>query len=144
MGAGRLTISMAPAVPAVVLLSAGAAAASNWTLSALSGGTAEAAAQGPPAPPAGVSATCTSSTATTVAIGWTGVPHASSYTVYDSTTGLSGSYAAIAGPVTGTSYTTSTLAAGTYWFAVAAYIGSWGSGQSAGSGPRVIAAAACA
>jgi hypothetical protein len=80
-----------------------------------------------------------SSNSRTVRVGWTAVSGASSYTVYDSTTGAAGTYSSRTASARGTSYTTSTLGAGTYYFKIAAVAGSkWTGSESAATTARTI------
>jgi cellulose 1,4-beta-cellobiosidase len=80
-----------------------------------------------------------SSNSRTVRVGWVPVSGASSYTVYDSTTGATGTYSSLTTGATGTSYTTSTLGAGTHYFKIAAVAGSkWTGSQSAATVARTI------
>ena len=96
----------------------------------------------PPAP-TGVTATCTSSLATTVDVSWTAVPEATTYTVDESTTSATAGYAAAATGVTGTSWTSPSLTTGEYWFEVNADKGSVSSPNSAASAEITILVAAC-
>lgn len=95
----------------------------------------------PPAPTGTPTAVCVSSSTPTVRITWTAVTHATTYTVYDSTTGSSGTYNSLATGVTTNPYTTASLGAGTYYVKVAAVVGSgWTGIQSSNTTPgRVIA-----
>ena len=78
-------------------------------------------------------------------VSWTAETGASSYTIYDSTTSITGPWTSLASGQTGTSYTTAALSGtsgGTnYWFAVATKLTdtNWTlSTQSTGAGPRLI------
>jgi hypothetical protein len=97
----------------------------------------------PPAPSGTPTATCVSTSTQTVKVAWTAVTHATTYTIYDSTTGSSGTYNSLATGVATNPYTTASLAAGTYYFKVAAVVGSspgWTGVQSTNTTPgRVIA-----
>jgi hypothetical protein len=96
----------------------------------------------PPAP-TGVTATCTSSLATTVDVSWTAVPQASTYTVDESTTSATTGYTAAATGVTGTSWTSPSLTTGDYWFEVNADKGSVSSPNSAASAQITILVVGC-
>ena len=96
----------------------------------------------PPAP-TGVTATCTSSLATTVNVTWTAVTSATSYTVDESTTSATTGYAAAATGVSGTSWTSPSLTTGEYWFEVAADKGSVSSPDSAASAQITILVLGC-
>jgi cellulose 1,4-beta-cellobiosidase len=123
-------------------------AATNWVVHVTTGSKGEAQALALPAAPTGVTATCTSPTSNTVKVSWSAVTHATTYTVYDSTTGSGGTYNSVASGVTTTTWTSSALATGTYYFKVAAVTGSTGSTwvgtKSTFAGPRTISATACA
>jgi hypothetical protein len=112
-------------VAATVLgVSAGGVAwASGWLIAVHSGSSGESQSQPLPATPTGVSAACTASNQNTIQVSWSSVTNASSYQLYDSTSSSSGPYVSIANP-TGSPYTTASLSNGTYWFEVAAQIGS--------------------
>jgi hypothetical protein len=80
-----------------------------------------------------------SSTLQEVKVTWSAVTHATSYTIYDSTTSSSSGYASEATGQTGTSWTSGTLTAANYWFEVAAYVGTkWVSVNSAATGETTI------
>ena len=100
------------------------ASASTWTVTLHAGSSAEVKALASPSTPTGVTATCTASTAKTVTVVWGAIIHATTYSIYDSTTSSTGTYSVLASGVTGTSWTSGTLAVGNYtWFEVAALIG---------------------
>ena len=95
--------------------------------------------QGAPAAPGSPTATCVSSNSRTARVGWVTVAGASSYTVYDSTNGVSGSYSSLTSGATGTSFTRSVLGAGTYYFKIGAVAGTtWIGSQSAATTARTI------
>jgi cellulose 1,4-beta-cellobiosidase len=64
-----------------------------------------------------------SSTQRLITLTWVAVTHATSYTVYKATAAASGPYTSTATGVTTTTWTSGTLAAGNYWFEIAAYQG---------------------
>ena len=136
----RCTLLVAAPIALVgLLLSCNAGVAwsvTNWTvmLHAVSSG--EARSQTIPSGPTGVTASCNAPTLSrTIKVTWSAVTHATTYTVYDSTTSATGTYSAIATGVTSASWTSGTLTAGTnYWFEVTASIGSnWTSTKSSTS-----------
>jgi len=134
----RLSVVLGIIVGSLVVNPA-AASASNWAETLQSGSTAESQSQTKPATPTGVGATCTSLFLTTVQVTWTAVPRATAYTVYESTTSSSTGFSAVATGVAGTSWTSGSLTLGSYWFEVAAYIGTnWASSNSAATAPRTI------
>lgn len=120
------------------------ASATAWVVGVASGTSGEAQARGAPSTPSGVTSTCTSAVATTVRVSWNAATNATSYSVYSSTTSSSSGYSLYASGVSATSYTTGSLATGTYWFEVAAYTGTnWASSNSAATAARTIAVAVC-
>ncbi|MGO8871220.1 MAG: hypothetical protein ACLQPH_07420 [Acidimicrobiales bacterium] len=88
--------------------------------------------------PTGVTGTCTSSTGKSIVVAWTALAHATSYSVYDSTTSSSSGFAVIVSSVSGTSWTSGSLTASTYWFEITAHVGNWTSTNSRSTSPRVI------
>lgn len=66
--------------------------------------------------------------------------HATTYSVYESTTTATGTYTSVATGVTTTSWTSGTLTAGTnYWFEVLAVIGTnWAGTRSVATGESTI------
>jgi hypothetical protein len=128
--AGLVTLVGAPAVDA----------ATNWIVHVTSTNAGEGQAQTLPVAPTGITATCTTPpTLKTVKVAWNAVTHATTYSVYDSTTSSTGTYTLIASGVGTTSWTSGTLASGSYWFKVAALFGSnWTGTQSAASSQRTI------
>jgi hypothetical protein len=120
------------------VLSAVPASASSWTVAAKTGSTGESRAQAGPAAPTGVSDTCVSSSEREVTVTWNAVTDASNYSVFKSTT-LTGSYLSAATKVTGTSWTSGTLAAGTVYFKVEALVGTnWVSAESTATGETTL------
>jgi hypothetical protein len=80
----------------------------------------------------------------TVKVTWNAVSRATSYSVYDSTTGASGSYSLYASGILTSSFTTAALPSGNYWFEVSASIGSnWVSANSNATAQRSIVLVAC-
>ncbi len=140
---GRLQLaSLAFGVSAVTLLCldpAPMAVASNWSASIQLGSTAEGNSGSAPAAPTGVTATCTSPLAPTIAVTWNAASNASTYDVYQSTTSSSAGYVLAEGDVSGTSWTTGSLTMGNYWFEVSASVGAfWASPNSTATAPRTV------
>jgi hypothetical protein len=79
-------------------------------------------------------------TSKTIEVTWSAVTHATTYSVYDSTTSATGTYSLLASGVATTSWTSGTLGGGTrYWFEVVANVGSnWSSVKSAATGSSLI------
>ena len=128
-----------------LLLAATNAAGATWSVPLAANSAGQAAAASGPAVPAGVAATCTSSTSATVDVGWNPVANATSYTIWQSTTSATSGYAIAASNIAGTSWTSGSLATGTYWFEVSAAIGAnWTSPTSSATAQRTILVAACA
>lgn len=141
----RCTLLVATPIALVGLLvvsSTGAAwAATNWTVTLHTASSGEGRSQTVPSAPTGVTAACNApTTAKTIKVTWTAVTHATTYTVYDSTTSATGSYSSVATGVTTTSWTSSSLTGGTnYWFEVTASVGSnWTSAKSSATGGSTI------
>lgn len=124
-----------------LLLSSGLAVA-GWTVGLRSGSTGEAQSSSPAAP-ANVASKCASSS--TVTVTWDAVPHAASYTVYESSTSASSGYAQAATEITATTWTSGTLKKSkSYWFELTATVGShWVSADSSDTGPRVLGTNSC-
>jgi len=119
----------------------GAWAAGNWVVHAAAVTSGEAHAQALPSAPTGVSAACPApTTSKTIKVSWTAVTHATTYSVYDSTTAATGPYTVIASGVATTSWTSGTLTTGTnYWFEVTVNFGSnWTSAKSSATGESTI------
>jgi hypothetical protein len=113
-----------------------------WIVGLQSASAGEAAAQGlPPAPSA--SAVCSGLVLGSIVITWTAVTHATTYTVYESTTSATSGFSAVASGVTGLTYTQGGLL-GNYWFEVTATIGSnWQGPNSSATTERTITAILC-
>jgi hypothetical protein len=141
----RSTLLVAAPIALIGLIlasSTGAAwAATNWTVTLHTASSAEAYSQTVPSAPTGVTAACNAPTSTkTIKVSWTAVTHATTYTVYDSTTSAAGTYASVATGVATTSWTSGTLTAGThYWFEVTVSVGSnWTSAKSGATAESTI------
>ena len=116
-------------------------AAGNWVVHLAAGSKGEAHAQTLPSAPTGVSAACAApTTSKTIKVTWSAVTHATTYSVYDSTTTATGTYTLVASGVATTSWTSGTLTTGThYWFEVVTNVGSnWTSAKSAASAESTI------
>jgi hypothetical protein len=124
----------------VATVGAAASGATNWTVTLHSNSAGEGQAQALPAAPAGVAAACSSpTTSKTIKVTWNTVTHATTYSVYDSTTSATGTYSLAAAGVTTNAWTSGTLPKGNYWFEVTASIGSsWASTMSPASGESTI------
>ena len=121
-----------------------APAATAWATQLGAGSRGAAQAQGAPAAPDGVTATCTTPLATTVDVAWNPVISATTYTILASTTSSSTGFAPITTGVVGTTWTSPALATGSYWFEVVAYVGTnWASANSSASTQRLITVVAC-
>jgi len=67
-----------------------------------------------------------------VIVSWAAVTHATTYAVYQSTTSATSGFSVTASGVASTSWTSSSLNSGNYWYRVTATVGSnWASAQSA-------------
>ena len=127
-----------------VLVQASAAAASSWTTNLGASSSGETQTQPAPSAPTGVSATCTSALQTTVKVSWNAVTHATTYTIFESTTSSSTGFSSVATGIAGTSWNSPSLSTGTYWFEVAAYVGTnWTSLNSTATAQRTITPLTC-
>jgi hypothetical protein len=116
-------------------------ATTNWTVTLHISSSGESDSSTIPSAPSGVTAACDAPTSSkTIDVSWTAVAHASTYTVYDSTTSVTGTYSSVATGVTTTSWTSGTLKPNkNYWFEVTAIVGSnWESAQSSATAESTI------
>jgi hypothetical protein len=117
-------------------------AATNWTIGLVAGSKGESTSQAVPAAPT-ATATC-SLVALQITVNWTAVTHATSYTVWQSTTGANGTYSVAASGVTATTWTSPILVLGTYFYEVSANIGSnWVTARSAATAGHSITLVRC-
>ncbi len=115
--------------------------ATSWKPGLAAGSKGEAHSQAIPVAPTGVSAVCAAPTTTkTIKVTWSAVTHATAYAIWQSTTSATGTYSSVATGVSGTSWTSGTLTAGTnYWYEVVADVGTnWASSKSSASGESTI------
>jgi hypothetical protein len=78
---------------------------------------------------------------------WTVVDHASTYSIYQSTSSASGPYGLAASGVTGTAWNSGGIPAGNYWFEVVAVVATnWAGPDSSPTGETTISVhpSACA
>jgi hypothetical protein len=116
-------------------------ATTSWVVRLTAGSRAEARATALPAAPASVTAACAApTTAKTIKVSWGAITHATSYSVYESTTSATGTYTVAASGITTTSWTSGTLTANTnYWFEVVTAVGTnWSSANSSASAESTI------
>ncbi|HEY5246060.1 MAG TPA: hypothetical protein VIJ60_10365 [Acidimicrobiales bacterium] len=92
--------------------------------------------------PTGAKATCTSLVSLTVHVAWNAVTHASTYRVWRSTSKTTG-YSVVASGVTATSWTSSGLSAGTFYFEVSATTGTHWAGPNSVASNSITIALAC-
>jgi len=114
----------------------GRAWAANWTVHAAAGSHGQAQSQvlTQPAP----SAACQSSGTKVIVVSWTSASH-TTYTVYQSTTTVGGTYSQVATGLTAGSWTSASLGNGNYWYKVSGAMGTnWLTGQSAATGETTI------
>jgi len=132
-------------VVVVLVTGRASASASTWFPGIAAASHGQGKGGGLPGAPAGVSATCVAANQQKVTISWTASAHATSYTVYRSTTSATGTYTVLAAGIATTSWTSGTLSAGNYWFKVVARAGTnWASAQSSATAKRIIASGSCA
>jgi hypothetical protein len=137
----RSLVLLLVAGPFILLSDPVADAASNWVVHVAAGSKGESQASVLPVAPTGIAASCAApTTSKTIKVTWTGVAHATTYSIYDSTTTAGGTYSLIASGVSGTSWTSGALTSGTnYWFEVVAVVGSnWASVKSSASAESTI------
>ena len=136
------------AIAASVLGGASIAVATAWTVSLAAGSKAQAQTPSATPVPTGVTATCVSGVQTKVTVTWTAETGAQTYTVYDSTTSATGPWTSIGTATAPTvTFTSGSLTAGGYYFAVTTTLSdaAWGaSTQSTASANRTIGSASCA
>lgn len=126
-------------VAGLAVITAGPALASNWSNPLASGSAGEAHAVALPVAPAGLAAACVSATGSKITVIWIAVSHATSYTIYDSTTSATSGYSVAVSGVTSTSWTSASLASGNYWFEVSSSVGTnWSSPNSGASGETTV------
>ena len=138
-------LARAVLVPALAVVCAAttfggvASGATLWIVVLHANSAGEGSAQALPAAPTGIAASCPApTTSKTVKVTWNAVTHATSYSIYDSTTSATGTYSLVTS-VTTTSWTSGTLASGNYWYEVTASIGTnWASVRSPASGESTI------
>ena len=136
---------LAIGVAAVAVGYGGTAVATSWTVALNTGSSAQGHAPATPPPPATPTATC--ATGATVKVTWTAVTGAKTYTAYrgPTTTGPWTSIGTATAPTV--TVTSTTLAAGTYYFAVTMTTNdaAWPTSvQSTARGARIITGSTCA
>lgn len=139
--APRVVIAVAAALVGVAGV---AAAATLWAVSLHASSTAEAQSLNPAAP-AISSAVCASpASKKEVTLTFSSVTHATSYTLYHSSTST-GTYTSLVTGITASPYTTAALSAATYYFKIAAVFSTnWSSPESAATTTaRVISSSSC-
>src|ERR1700756_1172471 len=95
----RRLLGVLACIIAAAVAAPAASAATAWAVGLVAGSHAQATAQQQPTAPTGVTATC-SLVSLQITVSWNATPHASSYTVYKSTTSASGPYTVAASGVT--------------------------------------------
>ena len=134
---------VATGVAVAAVLATAPALATTWAVSLAAGSKGQATANTVPAAPTNVVATC-SLVSLQITVTWNAVPHATSYTVYQSTSGANGTYSAVATGVTATTWTSGILLLGTYYYKVTATYGTtWEGAQSAATAGHTITLVLC-
>ena len=134
--AARLVVLLLSVALCSLTVTESAWATTNWLVHVASTNAGQAKATTLPAAPAGIGAACAApTTSKTVTVSWNTVTHATTYSVYESTTSATGTYTLAASGITTTSWTSGTLTAGAhYWFEVVTTIGTnWTSAKSSAS-----------
>jgi|GEM_PF-3704660 len=120
-----------------------APAGGSWVIALASAGKQGAAAATHLAAPTGVQASCSGLVSLAAHVVWNAVSRASTYRIWRSTSATTG-FTVVASGVTATSWTSSTLSLGTYYFEVSATAGThWVGPQSAASNSITILAILC-
>lgn len=141
---GRRILAIAVVLTAGLTGWAAPASASAWTV-ALAGTAISHAQAGALVAPTGATATCVSAATTTITVTWTAAAHATDYTVLESTSSATSGFAVVATGVTGTSWTSPSLADGSYWYEITTVDGNWSSpSPSSATAQRSIATGGCA
>ncbi len=127
-----------------LLVSSGTAwAAANWAVHVATVNSGEAHAGALPTTPTATSACAGPASSKIVTVSWAAITHATTYGVYQSNTSATGTYT-LQTSVSTTSWTSTALATGDYWYEVIANIGSnWASAKSAATVERKISSSAC-
>ena len=126
------------ALTAVLVAQGPPASASAWAVKFASSSNAQASA-GPFPAPVGARAVC--GTGKSIVVSWTAASHATSYKVVVSTN--SGAYQTATTGVTGTTWTASALATGSYTYEVSAVDGNWTTVNSAATASHTISGSSC-
>jgi hypothetical protein len=139
---GRATFVGLVALTAINLIVEPPAGAAWGVLLALSGTRHGSSASTNLAAPTGAKATCTSLVSLTVHVTWNAVTHATIYRVWRSTSKTTG-YSVVASGITATSWTSSGLSAGTFYFEVSATTGTHWAGPNSVASNSITIALAC-
>ena len=137
----RVLVLLLVAGTCILLIDPVADASSNWVVHVAAGSKGESQASVLPVAPTGIAASCAApTTSKTIKVTWNAVTHATTYSVYNSTTTASGTYSLIASGVATTSWTSGALTSGTnYWFEVVAVVGTnWAGVKSSASAESTI------
>jgi hypothetical protein len=137
---------LVPALALVIVAWSLPAQASIWPVGLAASSKGQAQARSAPAAPTSPSAACSGLLLSPhLVVTWTGVPNASTYTVYQSTTAATGPFVVAATGITTTTWTSPVLGTGGFWFQISATVGSnWVSPHSVStSGNSVILGVAC-
>lgn len=127
------------AVTMFALVMTGVARASTWATTVQASSSGQAQTQSVPGAPSSVALTCLSSSLKQAKLTWNAVSRATSYSIYRSATSSSIGFTLTASGVATTTWTSSSLSSGRYWFRVAAVIGTnWQGSTTTASGSVVI------
>ena len=133
-------IATITAVTTGLMAAQAAPSGAAWAVNLGAGSRAQAS-SGVLAAPTGVTSACASRT--TVTVSWTASNRATSYTVLRSTSTGTAPYTSVAS-VSGTSWTSGALGAGSYSFQVQAGTGNWTSAPSSATAVRTLGNNSCA
>ena len=107
------------------------ASASNWLNHLAAASKGQARAQTVPTAPTGMTASCPVPTTAVIKLAWTAVKHATTYSVYQSTTSATSGFVEVKAGLTTPTWTTAILSAAMYWYKATVIFGNnWASLQS--------------
>jgi hypothetical protein len=136
-------VAVAVAVAVILLCGTVTAAAAGWTVGAAGGSNAHSRG-GTLVPPTGLSTVCgTGPNKDKVTVSWAAAPQATSYSILQSSTSATTGYSTVATGVAATTWTSPSLANGSYWFEVVTVTGNWSSAGSTATAQRTITSSAC-
>jgi hypothetical protein len=135
---------VAGVLASLYLFGVGGATAATWPAGLLAGSNGQAAATGAPSAPTGATSACTSPVGSTVNVTWSLAARATSYDIWQSQTSATSGFTLVATGVSATTWTSGSLATGSYWFEVSARTGAnWTGPTSTATAKRTITVTLC-